>query len=56
LGFSFGIVTKRPVVGENDDILVKTCFGLVMNFDRRVMAGAGRLARSLAIDAGGRLR
>jgi pyruvate/2-oxoglutarate dehydrogenase complex dihydrolipoamide acyltransferase (E2) component len=40
LGFSFGLVAKRPMVGENDEILVKTCFDLVMNFDRRVMAGA----------------
>lgn len=40
LGFSFGFVSRRPVIGENDEIVVKTCFDLVLNFDRRIMAGA----------------
>jgi len=40
LGFSFGYISKRPIVDDNDEVVVKTCCDLVLNFDRRVMAGA----------------
>lgn len=40
LGFSFGYVSPRPMVNENNEIVVKICFDFVLNFDRRVMAGA----------------
>jgi pyruvate/2-oxoglutarate dehydrogenase complex dihydrolipoamide acyltransferase (E2) component len=39
LGVSFGLVKKRPVV-RDDAIVVCPTFNFVLNFDRRVMAGA----------------
>lgn len=40
LGFSFGFVSRRPFVDDDGQIVVRTCFDLVLNFDRRIMAGA----------------
>lgn len=39
LGISFGYVKQRPVVCENQ-IVARPTFNFVLNFDRRVMAGA----------------
>jgi pyruvate/2-oxoglutarate dehydrogenase complex dihydrolipoamide acyltransferase (E2) component len=39
LGFSFGLVKPRPVV-RGEQIVVRPTFALILNFDRRVMAGA----------------
>lgn len=39
IGVSFGLVRQRPVA-EAGKVVVKNCFELVLNFDRRIMAGA----------------
>ena len=39
LGISFGFVKKRPIV-RDDEIVAAPTFNFVLNFDRRVMAGA----------------
>lgn len=39
LGVSFGLVAKRPMV-KGDELVVRPTFEFVINFDRRVMAGA----------------
>jgi pyruvate/2-oxoglutarate dehydrogenase complex dihydrolipoamide acyltransferase (E2) component len=39
IGVSFGFVEQRPVV-RNGQIAARPCFTFLMNFDRRVMAGA----------------
>ncbi|HMM47192.1 MAG TPA: 2-oxo acid dehydrogenase subunit E2 [Thiobacillaceae bacterium] len=39
IGISFGYVGPRPVVRDGE-VVVRPCFEFLMNFDRRVMAGA----------------
>lgn len=39
LGISFGYVQPKPVVRDGE-VVVRPCFEFLMNFDRRVMAGA----------------
>jgi pyruvate/2-oxoglutarate dehydrogenase complex dihydrolipoamide acyltransferase (E2) component len=39
IGVSFGYVDPRPVV-RHGEVVVRPCFDLLMNFDRRIMAGA----------------
>lgn len=39
LGFSFGFVKNRPLVRDSE-IVIHPTFNLVLNFDRRIMAGA----------------
>lgn len=39
IGISFGFVQPKPVVRDGQ-IVVRPCFEFLMNFDRRVMAGA----------------
>lgn len=39
LGVSFGYVQPKPVVRDGE-VVVRPCFEFLMNFDRRVMAGA----------------
>lgn len=39
IGVSFGFVQPKPVVRDGE-IVVRPCFEFLMNFDRRVMAGA----------------
>lgn len=39
IGISFGYVQPKPVV-RNGEVVVRPCFEFLMNFDRRVMAGA----------------
>ena len=40
LGFSFGFVSNRPFVNREGEVVVRPCCDLVLNFDRRIMAGA----------------
>lgn len=39
IGISFGLVQPKALV-ENGEIIIRPCFDFLMNFDRRVMAGA----------------
>jgi pyruvate/2-oxoglutarate dehydrogenase complex dihydrolipoamide acyltransferase (E2) component len=39
IGISFGFVQPKPVVRDGE-VVVRPCFEFLMNFDRRVMAGA----------------
>lgn len=39
IGVSFGLVKKRAIV-KNDTVIAAPTFHLVLNFDRRIMAGA----------------
>lgn len=39
LGISFGLAQKKPLV-RNDEVVAAMAFTFVLNFDRRVMAGA----------------
>lgn len=39
IGISFGFVEPKPVVRDGE-VVVRPCFEFLMNFDRRVMAGA----------------
>lgn len=39
IGFSFGLLTKKPVV-RNDEIVIRPMMSITMSFDRRVLLGA----------------
>jgi pyruvate/2-oxoglutarate dehydrogenase complex dihydrolipoamide acyltransferase (E2) component len=49
LGFSFGLVQKKPIV-KNNKLEIARCFTLTMSFDRRILAGgpAARFFNSIA--------